>query len=74
MAEESLQDTYVPASVCFGCGPANDRGLRIKSRVEGDEIVGDWKPQPYQHAFDGMKMVGIAGAILITATGPPCTP
>ncbi|MDA4114836.1 MAG: PaaI family thioesterase [Thaumarchaeota archaeon] len=64
MPEMSLQDRYAPQSVCFGCGPANDRGLRIKSRVEGGELVCDWMPQPYHHAFDGILNGGITGTIL----------
>ena len=32
---ESLQDRYAPNNACFGCGPANDKGLRIKSRPDG---------------------------------------
>jgi acyl-coenzyme A thioesterase PaaI-like protein len=64
MPEVSLQDRYAPQSVCFGCGPANELGLRIKSRVEGEEVVCDWMPQPYHHAFDGILNGGITGAIL----------
>jgi acyl-coenzyme A thioesterase PaaI-like protein len=64
MPEMSLQDRYAPRSVCFGCGPANDQGLRIKSRVEDGEVVCDWIPQPYHHAFDGILNGGITGAIL----------
>jgi acyl-coenzyme A thioesterase PaaI-like protein len=60
----SLQDRYAPKSVCFGCGPANDQGLKIKSRVEGEEVVCDWTPQPYHHAFDCILNGGITGAIL----------
>lgn len=62
--ELSLQDRYAPNSVCFGCGPANARGLRIKSRVEGDEVVCDWTPQEHHHAFEGILNGGITGAIL----------
>jgi acyl-coenzyme A thioesterase PaaI-like protein len=29
----SLQDQFAPHSICFGCGPANQQGLRIKSFV-----------------------------------------
>jgi acyl-coenzyme A thioesterase PaaI-like protein len=61
---KSLQDAYAPLSVCFGCGPANDKGLRIKSRVEGDEVVCDWKPEPHHHAFENVLNGGITGAIL----------
>jgi acyl-coenzyme A thioesterase PaaI-like protein len=64
MSQESLQDRYAPESVCFGCGPANEKGLRIKSRVEGDHVVCDWNPQPQHNAFDNVLNGGITGAIL----------
>jgi len=61
---ESLQDTYAPNNRCFGCGPANEKGLRIKSRVEGDEVVAEWRPEPHHLAFEGVLNGGIAGALL----------
>lgn len=61
---ESLQDTYAPTNMCFGCGPANDKGLRIKSRVEGAEVVADWTPEAHHQAFPGMLNGGICGALL----------
>jgi acyl-coenzyme A thioesterase PaaI-like protein len=64
MTEPSLQERYSPASRCFGCGPANEHGLRIRSRVAGDELVADWTPQPYHEAFDGVLNGGIVGALL----------
>ncbi len=85
---ESLQDKYAPANRCFGCGPANEKGLRIKSRVEGDACVADWRPEAHLLAFDGILNGGICGALLdchsnwtaahhlMVARGadvPPCT-
>jgi acyl-coenzyme A thioesterase PaaI-like protein len=61
---ESLQDRYAPNLRCFGCGPANEHGLRIKSRVEGDTVVADFVPSPHHQAFDGMVNGGILGALL----------
>ena len=61
---EALQDKYAPHSICFGCGPANEKGLRIKSFVEGDVVVADFTPEPYHHAFPGMLNGGIIGALL----------
>jgi acyl-coenzyme A thioesterase PaaI-like protein len=61
---ESLQDRYAPSNRCFGCGPANEQGLRIKSFVSGDEVVGQWRPQPHHQAFDGILNGGICGALL----------
>lgn len=60
----SLQDRYAPNNRCFGCGPANDKGLRIKSRPEGAELVADFVPEPHHEAFPGMMNGGIIGALL----------
>ena len=60
----SLQETYAPANTCFGCGPANPRGLRIRSFVEGDEVVADWTPESHHEAFPGVLNGGIIGALL----------
>jgi acyl-coenzyme A thioesterase PaaI-like protein len=60
----SLQDTYAPQNRCFGCGPANEKGLRIKSVVEGDHTVCDWTPEPHHLAFENILNGGICGAIL----------
>jgi acyl-coenzyme A thioesterase PaaI-like protein len=85
---DSLQDRYAPQNRCFGCGAANEHGLRIKSRVEGEELVCDWRAQPHHEAFPGVLNGGICGALLdchsnwtaawhlMRATGaatPPCT-
>jgi acyl-coenzyme A thioesterase PaaI-like protein len=61
---ENLQDRYSPESRCFGCGPKNEKGLRIKSRVEGDTVVAEWSPEPHHEAFDGILNGGIIGALL----------
>jgi acyl-coenzyme A thioesterase PaaI-like protein len=61
---QSLQERYSPESRCFGCGPANEKGLRIQSRVEGEEIVADWRPEPHHAAFDEILNGGIIGALL----------
>ncbi len=85
---ESLQDRYAPKNRCFGCGPANEKGLRIKSVASGDEVVCEWRPEPHHLAFEGMLNGGICGALLDChsnwtaawhlmqksgAASPPCT-
>lgn len=85
---QSLQDRYAPQNRCFGCGPANEKGLRIKSRVEGDEVVAEFVPEEHHQAFGGVLNGGIIGALLdchsnwaaayhlMTQRGqdaPPCT-
>jgi acyl-coenzyme A thioesterase PaaI-like protein len=85
---ENLQDRYAPHNRCFGCGPANEKGLRIKSRVEGEVVVADFRAEPHHEAFDGMVCGGIIGTLLdchmnwtaawhlmerTGAESPPCT-
>jgi acyl-coenzyme A thioesterase PaaI-like protein len=85
---EALQDRYAPHNACFGCGPANAKGLRIKTMVEGDHTVATWQPEPHHEAFPGMLNGGICGALLdchsnwtaawalmqkAGAASPPCT-
>lgn len=60
----ALQDQYAPHNECFGCGPANQKGLRIKSVVEGEEVVAEFTPEPHHIAFPGVVNGGIIGAIL----------
>ena len=67
---ESLQDKYAPHNRCFGCGPANEKGLRIKSRPAGpdggepDSCVAEFRPEPYHEAFPGVLNGGIIGTLL----------
>ena len=85
---QSLQERYSPNSPCFGCGPANAHGLRIRSFPQGDDVVADWTPQGHHEAFPGMLNGGIIGALLdchanwaaayhlmrqAGADAPPCT-
>lgn len=65
----SLQEKYAPESVCYGCGPANERGFHIRSFPsatpgESDEVVADWQPQPWHHAFENVLNGGVIGTLL----------
>lgn len=72
MSAVSLQERYSPTSTCFGCGPANDLGLRIASfeAEPGDpktypgELVAEWQPLPHHAAFDDVLNGGIIGSLL----------
>ena len=61
---KSLQDTYGPNVICFGCGPANPEGLQIKSFAEGDECVAEFRPRKHHQAFPGVVNGGIIGTVL----------
>lgn len=62
--EVSLQEKYAAKSRCFGCGPANEKGLRIRSIVKGNEVIADWSAEPHHEAFPGILNGGIIGALL----------
>jgi len=64
--EKSLQETYAPNGICFGCGAANEKGLRIKSfpGENGEEVVAEWKADEHHQAFPGMLSGGIVGTLL----------
>ncbi len=59
-----LQEQFAPGNVCFGCGPSNAKGLRIRSFAQGDELVALWTPSPHHEAFPGMLNGGIIGSLL----------
>lgn len=61
---EALQDRFAPGLECFGCGPANEKGLRIKSIPRGEEVVAEWTPESHHEAFPGVLNGGIIGALL----------
>lgn len=63
-SEPSLQERYAPQNTCFGCGPSNPRGLRIRSLVRGEEVYAEWTPQSHHEAFPGVLNGGIIGALL----------
>jgi len=65
--ELCVQERYAPHNRCFGCGPANEKGLRIRSFPAGDdtdELVCTWMPQPHHEAFEDVLNGGIVGAVL----------
>lgn len=62
--ELSLQHRLAPNAVCFGCGPANEKGLHIESFVDGDEIVAEFTPEPHHNAFPGVLNGGMVGTLL----------
>ena len=59
-----VQERYAPRNHCFGCGPANPKGLRIRSFEDGEGLAAEWTPEPHHEAFDGMLNGGIIGALL----------
>lgn len=86
--DKSVQETYAPHNACFGCGPSNPKGLRIRSFEQGDALVATWTPEAHHEAFPGVLNGGIIGSLLDChcnwaaavhlmkaqgAASPPCT-
>jgi acyl-coenzyme A thioesterase PaaI-like protein len=61
---QSLQEQYAPRGLCFGCGPMNEKGLRIRSFAEGQEVICEWQPETYHEAYPGMLNGGIIGTLM----------
>src|SRR6266550_8055523 len=64
MNNESLQEKFAPNNSCWGCGPANAEGLRIRSFAKNGEVVAEWKPEQKHEAFPGVLNGGIIGTLL----------
>jgi acyl-coenzyme A thioesterase PaaI-like protein len=62
--EPSLQQRYFPDLPCFGCGPANERGLRLRSFPEGDVVVARFTPWPEHDNGLGFLNGGIIATVL----------
>ena len=65
---KSLQETFAPQGRCFGCGPANTHGLRIRSFAVSDDadahVICDFTPERYHEAFEDVLNGGIIGTVL----------
>jgi acyl-coenzyme A thioesterase PaaI-like protein len=59
-----VQERYAPRNRCFGCGPTNAKGLRIRSFEDGEGLVAEWTPQAHHEAFDGAVSGGIIGTLM----------
>ena len=83
-----VQREFAPESICFGCGPANKKGLRIDSYRIEDGLEMRFTPSEEHQAFPGMVNGGIIGTLLdchgnwtaaialmdrIGSDEPPCT-
>jgi acyl-coenzyme A thioesterase PaaI-like protein len=64
MPDKCLQETFAPKNSCFGCGPANPKGLHVRTFPKGEECVAEWRPEAHHEAFPGVLNGGIIGALL----------
>ena len=62
----SVQERFAPESSCYGCGPTNEQGLRIRSfplDEEPDALVCEWSPSQYHAAYSTFLNGGVIGAL-----------
>ena len=64
MSHPGVQQQYAPSSICFGCGRANEKGLRIDSHRIENGLRMEYTPEPHHQAFPGMVNGGIIGTLL----------
>ena len=62
--EKSVQEIHASNSICYGCGPANENGLKIKSFRIDEGLRMEFLPSEEHQAFPGMINGGIIGTIL----------
>ena len=59
-----VQRQFAPNSICFGCGPSNEKGLKIDSfRFEGG-LRTEFETSSEHQAFPGIINGGIIGTLL----------
>lgn len=62
---DALQDRYAPNGTCFGCGPANERGLRVKSVAQVDgTVTTTWRAEKFHEAYAGALSGGVIGTLM----------
>jgi acyl-coenzyme A thioesterase PaaI-like protein len=63
---QSLQDQYAAKSTCYGCGPTNEKGMKIKSfpAADGETVTARFRPQPHHQAFAGTVNGGVIATLL----------
>ena len=67
----SLQEQFFPQLTCFGCGPANDKGLRLRSFADDGGTVADFTPWPEHDNGLGFLNGGIICTVLDCHSATP---
>lgn len=62
----ALQDIAAPDGICFGCGPQNAQGLRIKSYWDPDgvHVVMTYHPEPQYVGWPSMVYGGLLASLI----------
>ncbi|WP_224784719.1 PaaI family thioesterase [Marinihelvus fidelis] len=61
----AIQDHYDPDfQVCYGCGARNDKGLHLKSYIDGDRVVAEYLPQAHEMGVPGVAYGGLIASLI----------
>jgi acyl-coenzyme A thioesterase PaaI-like protein len=71
MDERSIQERFLPDTMCFGCGPANEKGLRLRSFPAGDFTIATFTPWPEHDNGLGYLNGGIICTVLDCHSATP---
>lgn len=69
--ELSIQERFFAGMTCFGCGPANDKGLRLRSYPSPDGTVATFTPWPEHDNGLGFLNGGIICTVLDCHSATP---
>ena len=67
MTEKAFQDYYpTDFGQCYGCGPFNDHGMKIKSfwTKNEEESICHFTPKPYHTAVPGVVYGGLIASLI----------
>lgn len=65
----SIQESFFPDGICYGCGPANPRGFGLRSYEVDGVAVAHWRPEPHHAAGPGVLCGGVIGTLLDCHSG-----
>jgi acyl-coenzyme A thioesterase PaaI-like protein len=65
----SIQESFLPDGICYGCGPANPLGLRLQSYEVDNVAVAHWRAQPHHAAVPGVVCGGVIGTLIDCHSG-----
>jgi acyl-coenzyme A thioesterase PaaI-like protein len=67
----SIQEHYLPEMTCFGCGPANPKGLHLRSFPDGDGTAAAFTPWPEHENGLGYLNGGIICTVMDCHSATP---
>jgi acyl-coenzyme A thioesterase PaaI-like protein len=64
-----MSDEQPPPRLCYACGSANERGLHMTFRLEGDRTICEYTPCAYQQGYPGRMHGGVVSTLIDETMG-----